>query len=83
MQQLIYILYMTGLMSVTAQHFDYIRTALKTLQVCSENQYKIRGQPRFDKVSAQISTFTASIKYVSTNKEITVKLGIPVILIII
>ncbi|XP_052095798.1 dynein heavy chain domain-containing protein 1-like isoform X11 [Mytilus californianus] len=38
-----------GLMSVTAQHFDYIRTALKTLQVCSENQYKIRGQPRFDK----------------------------------
>jgi hypothetical protein len=37
-------------MSVTAQHLDYIRTALKTLEISSENQYKIRGQPRFDKV---------------------------------
>ncbi|XP_078321875.1 dynein heavy chain domain-containing protein 1-like isoform X4 [Crassostrea virginica] len=38
-----------GLMSVTAQHLDYLKTALKTLEVSSENQYKIRGQPRFDK----------------------------------
>nr|XP_022307449.1 dynein heavy chain domain-containing protein 1-like isoform X4 [Crassostrea virginica] len=39
-----------GLMSVTAQHLDYLKTALKTLEVSSENQYKIRGQPRFDKI---------------------------------
>ncbi|XP_060599368.1 dynein heavy chain domain-containing protein 1-like [Ruditapes philippinarum] len=38
-----------GLMSVTAQHLDYLRTALRTLDLSSENQYKIRGQPRADK----------------------------------
>lgn len=43
-----------GLMSVTAQHLDYLKTALKTLEVSSENQYKIRGQPRFDKVSWEV-----------------------------
>ena len=37
-------------MSVTAQHLDYLRTALRTLDASSENQYKIRGQPRSDKV---------------------------------
>ncbi|XP_048242736.1 dynein heavy chain domain-containing protein 1-like [Haliotis rufescens] len=40
----------TGLMSVTAQQLDYLRTALRTLDLSSENQYKIRGQPRFDKL---------------------------------
>ncbi|XP_069111191.1 dynein heavy chain domain-containing protein 1-like isoform X1 [Argopecten irradians] len=38
-----------GLMSVAAQHLDYLRTALRTLQQSSENQYKIRGQARPDK----------------------------------
>ncbi|KAL3832089.1 hypothetical protein ACJMK2_023767 [Sinanodonta woodiana] len=38
-----------GLMSVTAQHLDYLRTALRTLEASGGNQYKIRGQPRFDK----------------------------------
>ncbi|XP_052798483.1 dynein heavy chain domain-containing protein 1-like isoform X5 [Mya arenaria] len=38
-----------GLMSVTSQHLDHLRTALRTLDVSSENQYKIRGQPRSDK----------------------------------
>lgn len=46
--------FILGLMSVTAQHLDYLKTALKTLEVSSENQYKIRGQPRFDKVSWEV-----------------------------
>lgn len=40
----------TGLMSVVGQQMDYLRTALRTLELTSENQYKIRGQPRYDKV---------------------------------
>ena len=44
-----------GLMSVTAQHLDYLRTALRTLDASSENQYKIRGQPRSDKVRSLAS----------------------------
>ncbi|XP_041366047.1 dynein-1-beta heavy chain, flagellar inner arm I1 complex-like isoform X2 [Gigantopelta aegis] len=39
----------SGLMSVTAQQLDYLQTAMRTLDLSSENQYKIRGQPRFDK----------------------------------
>ncbi|ESP00380.1 hypothetical protein LOTGIDRAFT_173233 [Lottia gigantea] len=39
----------SGLMSVTAQHLDYLRTALKTLDMSNNNQYKIRGQAHFDK----------------------------------
>ncbi|XP_070211333.1 dynein heavy chain domain-containing protein 1-like isoform X3 [Littorina saxatilis] len=38
-----------GLMSVTAQQLDYLHTALRALDVSSQNQYLIRGQPRFDK----------------------------------
>ncbi|XP_035825634.1 dynein heavy chain domain-containing protein 1 [Aplysia californica] len=41
-----------GLMSVTAQQLDYLRTALRTLDVNSENQYQIRGHSHFDKVFA-------------------------------
>lgn len=44
-------------MSVTAQHLDYLRTALRTLDQSSENQYKIRGQPRADKVQNIYSAF--------------------------
>ena len=40
-----------GLMSVTAQQLDYLHTALRALDVSSQNQYLIRGQPRFDKVT--------------------------------
>ena len=43
-------------MSVTAQHLDYLRTALRTLDASSENQYKIRGQPRSDKVRCSDNT---------------------------
>ncbi|KAJ8313858.1 hypothetical protein KUTeg_008419 [Tegillarca granosa] len=39
-----------GLMSVTAQNIDYLRTALRLLEGSSENQYLIRGQPRIDKI---------------------------------
>ncbi|KAK6166840.1 hypothetical protein SNE40_023452 [Patella caerulea] len=39
----------TGLMSVAGQQLDYVRTALKTLESSNQSQYKIRGQPRFDK----------------------------------
>ena len=45
-----------GLMSVTSQHLDYLRTALRTLDASSENQYKIRGQPRSDKVRVMDSS---------------------------
>lgn len=46
-----------GLMSVTAQQLDHLRTALRTLDLSSENQYKIRGQPRADKVPKTLTTY--------------------------
>lgn len=53
-------------MSVTAQHLDYLKTALKTLEVSSENQYKIRGQPQFDKVSKEVQRSTSCSTPIST-----------------
>ncbi|GFR96319.1 dynein heavy chain domain-containing protein 1-like [Elysia marginata] len=38
-----------GLMSVTGQQIDYLRSALRTLDINSENQYQIRGHSHFDK----------------------------------
>ena len=37
-------------MSVVAQQIDYVNTAMRVLDASSENQYGIRGQPKFDKV---------------------------------
>ena len=42
-------------MSVAAQQLDYLHTALRALGVSSQNQYLIRGQPRFDKVHTFMS----------------------------
>lgn len=33
-----------------AQNLDYLSNALRVLDSSSDNQYGIRGQPRFDKV---------------------------------
>nr|KAG5709415.1 hypothetical protein BaRGS_029264 [Batillaria attramentaria] len=46
-----------GLMSVTAQQLDYLHTALRALDVSSQNQYLIRGQPRFDKEKGLVTYF--------------------------
>ena len=54
---------LTGLMSVTAQHLDYLRTALRTLDLSSENQYKIRGQPRADKVGFSVCQNKCLLQY--------------------
>ncbi|CAG5130198.1 unnamed protein product, partial [Candidula unifasciata] len=40
-----------GLLSVTGQQLDYLRTALKALDVGNEHQYQIRGHSHFDKKS--------------------------------
>ena len=39
-----------GVLSVFGQQLDYVSSALKVLDNSSNNQYGIRGQPRFDKV---------------------------------
>ena len=39
-----------GLMSVFAQQIEYLSSALRVLDSSNDNQYGIRGQPRFDKV---------------------------------
>ena len=45
-----YFVIFPGLMSVFGQQLDYVSSALKVLDKSSNNQYGIRGQPRFDKV---------------------------------
>lgn len=46
----------TGVLSVFGQHIDYLSNALRVLDLSSDNQYGIRGQPRFDKVEADASS---------------------------
>ena len=38
-------------MSVFAQQLEYIGSAMRVLDSSSDNQYGIRGQPKYDKVS--------------------------------
>jgi hypothetical protein len=40
-----------GVLSVFGQHIDHLSSALRVLDQSSDNQYGIRGQPRFDKVT--------------------------------
>ena len=42
--------YNTGLLSVFGQNLENISQALRLLDTRVDNQYDIRGQPRFDKV---------------------------------
>ena len=35
---------------MVAQQIDYVNTAMRVLNSSGENQYGIRGQPKFDKV---------------------------------
>ncbi len=41
-----------GLLAVVGQQMDYLNKAMKVLSSPSENQYGIRGQPKYDKVCA-------------------------------
>ena len=42
--------FILDLLSVVAQQLDYLSNALRVLDSSGDNQYRIRGQPRFDKV---------------------------------
>lgn len=51
---------------MTGQQLDYLRTALKALDVGNENQYQIRGHSHFDKVNL---AFFVLPKYSSWEKK--------------
>ena len=51
-----------GVMSVFAQQIEYLSNALRVLDFSDDNQYGIRGQPRFDKVSTCTCTYAPSIE---------------------
>ena len=54
-------------MSVVAQQIDYVNTAMRVLNSSGDNQYGIRGQPKFDKVFFAVPLFAFICRFCHTN----------------
>ena len=54
-------------MSVVAQQIDYVNTAMRVLNSSDDNQYGIRGQPKFDKVLFAVPFFAFMCKFCCAN----------------
>ena len=52
---------------MVAQQIDYVNTAMRVLNSSGDNQYGIRGQPKFDKVLFAVPFLAFMCKFCCAN----------------